>query len=79
MSKLTVITLSAPACWASYLINNDASGITDAEREACDRWLAREEMPFPVSCDDESRFSRWHDALQESPLAGDVLDYQFLV
>jgi hypothetical protein len=77
--KLEIYTAQAPAYWASYLINGDASGIEPAEKEAADRWIARQNMGSPVSCSDESWFSSWHDALPESPLAGDVLEYVFLV
>lgn len=32
----------APAAWASYLINGDASGLEPGEREKADAWLQRE-------------------------------------
>jgi len=34
-------TSTAPAHWASYVINGDASGIDDADIAACDAWVLR--------------------------------------
>jgi hypothetical protein len=39
------ITLPAPACWASYLVNADASGLDAEEVAAADEWIAREVPP----------------------------------
>ena len=36
---MDVIQFTAPACWASYLINGDASGLDDAEKASADRCL----------------------------------------
>jgi hypothetical protein len=74
---MSVFLRSIPAYWASYLINDDASGLEAGEEEQIDAWLAREGLPSPVSCGDEAGFSRWNDA--HTGLAGDVLDYTFLV
>jgi hypothetical protein len=74
---MTTITLSLPACWASYLINGDASGLEAGEQEQIDAFLACEDLPPPVDCSEEASFSRYNDA--HTGLAGDVLDYTFLV
>ena len=66
-----------PAHWASYLINGDASGLKKGEQEKIDAFLARHDLPFPVSCSDETRFSWRNDA--NICLGGDVLDFTFLV
>jgi len=76
--RLTVIKATAPSSWASYLINGDASGIDDTERNACDAWIAREGMGMPVDCEDAG-FIRIHDADLEAPFAADCQTYTFLV
>jgi hypothetical protein len=75
-------TATAPAYWASYLINGDASGIDDDDREACDSWLESLDGWYVVGVADdddgepmEAYFARSHDASDYSPLAGDVLEY----
>jgi len=70
-------TLTLPAYWASYLINGDASGLEPGEQETVDAFLAREGLPAPVDCTAEPYFSRHNDA--HTGLAGDVLDYTFLL
>ena len=35
-------TVEGSAYWATYLINGDASGMTDDETTECDRWCERE-------------------------------------
>ena len=75
---LKTYVFTAPSPWASYLVNADASGIPDAERELCDAWLARENMGGAcVSCVDLG-FRRWNDATGSST-AGDVSQYMFLI
>ena len=70
-------TYTLPLYWASYLINLDATGLEAGEQEVIDRFLARESLDFPVTCSQEAYFSRHNDA--RTGLAGDVLDYTFLV
>jgi hypothetical protein len=77
MKNIFPITCTLPAYWASYLINGDASGLEQGEQEQVDAFLAREGLDFPVSCSDEPSFTRYNDA--HTGLAGDVLDYTFLV
>lgn len=73
--KLSPLTIVLPAYWASYLVNGDASGITPEERANADAFLARHNLPAPVSCEDE-RFSHRNAA---SALGGNVMDYTFLM
>ena len=75
--KDTVIAF-APSAWASYLINADASGLSERERAACDAWIAREGLGLPCDCWDAG--FRWqHDASVEYPLGADCQSYRFLV
>lgn len=78
-AQLEILELSAPAYWASYLINCDASGLDPEEKERADRFLARIGHGFPVTTTGDERLSRYSDASPESPLAGDVLTYVWLV
>jgi hypothetical protein len=74
----TPVTAIAPSSWASYLINGDATGISDSDRQAADAWVKRQNMGAAASCDDYG-FTRWHDALEECPFGADCQTYTFLV
>jgi hypothetical protein len=74
---LQPVTYELPACWASYIINGDDSGIDSDEKEQANAFPARNNLPAPVSCSDESHFSWTNDS--GNGLAGDVLEYTFLV
>lgn len=67
-------TFILPAYWASYLINGDASGISDEDKAECDAFLKRNPGG---SCVDvgEQYFSHRNDA---TTLGGDVAEYTFL-
>lgn len=73
---MTTVTYTLPAYWASYLINGDASGIDEDDKAAADAFIAKHNLPGPVSCSEESWFARSNDA---SRLGGDVLEYTFLL
>lgn len=70
------ITYILPAYWASYLINEDASGITPEDKAHADRFMKTRNLPFPVSCSDESWFQKWNDS--DNGLAGDVMEFYFV-
>lgn len=74
---LKQITITAPSAWASYLINGDSSGLEDEDIKACDKWIEREGVGGPCSCEDAG-FIKWHDAYNEMPLAADCQEYLFL-
>ena len=50
MSLLETMTVIAPAHWASALVNDDASGLSDEESAALDAWFygLRAELGFAV-------------------------------
>lgn len=64
-----------PAYWASYLINGDASGISDDDKACCDRFIESRKLGAALACSDESWFSHTNDS--GNGLAGDVLEYTF--
>lgn len=68
----------APAHWASYLINGDASGMTDDEQAECDQWLTGLDGWSVVSCSDEQFFGRFHFAVEGKTLGCDLLTYSLL-
>lgn len=74
----TFFVRTAPAAWASYFVNGDASGITDTERAQADAWLAREKVRvIDVAEGAEAYFSRsvqWY-APEVDYSAGDLLEY----
>ena len=74
----SVVYATAPSCWASYLINGDASGLSVDEIAACDAWIKREDCGLPVDCEDDG-FHWHHDASKEMPLGADCQRYAFLV
>lgn len=72
----TVVTLTAPSAWASYLVNGDASGLADGEEATIQAWLEANDLGFPVSCEDAG-FCWRHDA-SAFALAADCQTYVFL-
>ena len=75
---IQTVTLTAPSCWASYLINGDDSGICAEDKAQADSWIAREAVGRPVDCADAG--FRWrHDAFAECPYGADCQDYVFHV
>ncbi len=81
-TKFETITVTAPACWASYLFNGDASGIDDSDVEAADAMLAHIGLGWPVDCSEESAFRAYPDYTTRGEsgqrLAADCLTYSFL-
>jgi hypothetical protein len=69
---------TAPSCWASYLINGDASGLSDEDVRQADafvEWLGA----TPCSCEDAG-FMWNHDARQVcGTLAADCQIYTALI
>jgi len=66
------------ACWASYLINGDASGLSDEERARADAWCERELGPNAAIVDCGEPYFTWHyDLHTGAPYrGGDVVDYR---
>jgi hypothetical protein len=72
------LTLALPAHWLPALVNDDTTGLDDAEASAFSRWLydTTIEFGYPVVGDisDESHFARYHDAAEYGVLACDCHD-----
>jgi hypothetical protein len=69
--------ITGAACWASYLINGDASGLTDREVTLANHWLATNEVLDVVDCDAEPHFTWNYDLHTGDVMArgGNVLEY----
>jgi hypothetical protein len=70
-----------PSFWAPYLINGDATGMTDAERRQADDFLTLYRLPAPVSCEDDGfrRYNDAHDLGGDAALGQDCSVYGFLI
>lgn len=79
---IEVTEVTAPAYWASYLVNGDSSGIDENEKALCDAWKAQQKPWYVVDIardeDGEAQESRftWSYALYGGDCSGgDVVDY----
>ncbi len=73
--SLVPVTGIGLACWASYLVNGDDSGISEEDKEAADRFVEVIGSNI-VSCGEESFFGTC-DVFGVLP--GDCLEYTALV
>ena len=71
---MTKITYTLPSYWASYLINQDVSGLAKLEKALIDKFLTDNKLPFPLSVSDEVEFKYSNDA---NKIGGDTLEYTF--
>ena len=71
-----VRTFSAPSAWASYLINDDATGLEPDELRAARAWAAT--LPGSVSGCESVGFLTYHDARDLFPFAADCESYSVL-
>ena len=64
MSGIEVTTATAPAHWACYLVNDDASGMEEGDILQCDAWVKRLAVDGwrVVSCEGEPWFAHSCDA-----------------
>lgn len=79
---LSTYTYRAPSHWASYLVNGDHSGLSDAEKSQADRMILEVTKDIGnghcVDCEEEG-FSWRHDFQHiAGRLGGDVSTYTFL-
>jgi hypothetical protein len=71
-------TFTAPAHWASALINGDRSGMTDEDERELDEYLeANPEHGLPVSCSDYPEFEFWGECFAVQTLT-ETLEYTYL-
>ena len=73
-NQIEITKFKLPAYWASALINNDESGMSDDDIEQMSAFLEKEKPGHCVECSDESHFAHsnyWNN------IGGDVLEYSF--
>lgn len=69
------VILTLPAYYASYLINGDASGLTDAEQIAIDKFILKQTgIGLCVGCSNDSWFAGSNDL---GNLGADVMEFYF--
>ena len=66
-------TITAPTAWACYLVNGDASGITDTEAAAADAYFTGWRV-LGIE-DDTERFTWSYQLYGGDASGGDVCDY----
>lgn len=79
--KLLTRTVTAPAAWASALVNGDQSSLTAEDVVALNAWRKRELAPGESvvgTGDGEPYFSKAYWLYDDRFSAGDVLEYQTL-
>lgn len=83
--KFMPIEYNFPQEWASYIINDDSSGIEDDDLQRCNSWLAKhkEELGdghWSINYEDgedyiEPQFMKFHDAAEVGVLAADCITF----
>ena len=82
---LTIYSATGAASWASYLINGDASGLSDEERALADAWRKREVRPNCAIVNYGEPYFSWNYDLVTGAIfagstsrSGDVVDYRMI-
>jgi hypothetical protein len=71
------VQFDLPACWASYLIDGDASGLEPAELHAVDQFLADKVYPAGLVCTGVGA-DTWHGLSRDVHcLYGELAEYTF--
>lgn len=70
-------TVLGSAYWASYLVNNDASGLCDEELAVADAWLERHGLQSAELWFTDEPFFSWNYGLHTGAnvRGGDLLEY----
>lgn len=71
---VTTYTTTAPAHWASYIVNDDPTSLDEDDITACDRWLASLDGPVCGVAEGEF-FTHYHDAFAYLPLGATCVEY----
>lgn len=68
--------VTGPAYWASYLVNNDSSGLSEDEKKSADKWREKLKPWVVVSTDGDEYYSNRYDLHSGTDVrGGDVIDY----
>lgn len=63
--KIINSTEDAPAHWASYLVNGDASGLDDKDVELADQFQNDIAPSYVVSCEDDTFLANYKGLITE--------------
>lgn len=74
--RIGTFEATAPAAWASYLVNGDGSCLGPNDKRQADDFVRRQGGSV-VSCKDAGYLSH-HDARREFPLAAECMKYHFI-
>lgn len=79
-ANLEPATIQGSAHWASYLVNGDASGLTDSELAVCDAWLVQNALEHAPIVDCGEPYFSWSYGLHTSAdcQGGDLVEYTYL-
>ena len=69
---IKTITYTLPSYWASALINNDFSGLSQSDNDDCLLWLVTNNTGNCLACDNQNTAGRYEG------LICDVMDYTFV-
>ena len=82
-NKMKTITLNLPDFWATALFYDDVSGFEYEDemqfQEFCQWALKNYGTSEPVDMDEETSFSKYHDATKFGVLACNVHKYTFII
>jgi hypothetical protein len=65
MARIDIDTVEAPAHWATYLINGDASGMAEDDIRAADTWRKQLRGAYVTDCSEETEFAVFNGLLTE--------------
>ena len=72
---IQVDTIAGSAYWASYLINGDASGLEEHERQAADHWCEMNGIANVVDCGEQYYSNSYGLNTYTRFTGGDLVDY----
>lgn len=67
-------TYILPSCYASALVNDDRSGLSDEDEKELDRWLLETQPGYCVGCSEKEYFT-WNQDMNS--LGATVLEFYF--
>lgn len=75
---MKAVTYTAPASWATYLINHDSDDLDYSEVAAALAWLSNIGLGLPVSAGDDTVWARDYDHCSQPGERVEIMAYTFL-
>lgn len=76
---IKTVTYTLPTYWASSLVNDDPTGLTDEDERSIEDFFADNPNLHCVDISEDYEFARWHDATPYGVPACEVSQYTFQV